>query len=71
VISTTAVGANSEIIVQETTKENTRLGVTCNTSPTVIPAIPVASQSAGVSFTVNMPTITTNPACFDYWIVNQ
>ena len=71
VISTTAVGANSEIIVQETTKENTRLGVTCNTSPTVIPGILVASQSAGVSFTINMPTITTNPACFDYWIVNQ
>jgi len=71
VVNTTAVGANSQVIVQETTKENTRLGVTCNTSPTVIPAIPVASQSAGVSFTVNMPTITTNPACFDYWIVNQ
>jgi hypothetical protein len=71
VVSTTAVGANSRIIVQETSSENTSLGVTCNTSPTVIPAIPVPSKSPGVSFTINMPTITTNPACFDYWIVNQ
>jgi hypothetical protein len=71
VVNTTAVGANSRIIVQETTTENTSLGVTCNTSPTVLPSIPVASKSPGVSFTINMPTITTNPACFDYLIVNQ
>lgn len=71
VVNTTAVGANSQIIVLETSKENTRLGVTCNTSPTVIPAILVASQVNGTSFTINMPTISTNPACFDYWIVNQ
>jgi hypothetical protein len=71
VVNTTAVGSNSRIIVEETTTENTSLGVTCNTSPTVLPAIPTASKSPGVSFTINMPTITTNPACFDYWIVNQ
>lgn len=71
VVNTTAVGTNSRIIVQETSAENSSLGVTCNTSPTVLPAIQVPSKSAGVSFTINMPTITTNPACFDYWIVNQ
>lgn len=69
-INTTAVTANSVIIVQEVASEGTRLSVTCNTAPTVTPSILLASKSAGVSFTINMPTITTNPACFDYWIIN-
>lgn len=69
-INTTAVTANSEIFVQEVADEGTRLGVTCNTAPTVVPAILVATKTAGTGFTINMPTITTNPACFNYWIVN-
>lgn len=70
VINTSAVTANSEIFVEEVTSESARLGITCNASPSVLPAIPVASKSAGVSFTINMPTIVGNPACFDYHIVN-
>lgn len=70
VISTTSVTANSEIIVTEVASENSRLSVTCNTAPTVSPAISLASKSAGVSFTINMPTITVNPACFNYLVVN-
>ena len=62
--------ANSEIFIEEVTTENARLSVTCNTSPTVLPAIPVAAKSAGVSFTINMPTIAANPACFVYHVVN-
>jgi hypothetical protein len=70
VISTTAVTANSRIFVQESAAEGTNLSVTCNTAPTVTPAILLASKSAATSFTINMPTITVNPACFVYWIVN-
>ena len=69
-VNTTAVTANSVIFVTSTTSENTRLGVTCNTSPSVVPAVLLASKVAATSFTINMPTITTNPACFDYVIFN-
>ena len=70
IVSTTAVTANSEIIVTEVADESSRLGVTCNTAPSVVPTILLAAKSAGTSFTINMPTITANPACFDYAIVN-
>jgi hypothetical protein len=69
-INTTAVTANSEIFVVEVADEGARLGVTCNTSPTATPAVLLASKVAATSFTINMPTITTNPACFDYHIIN-
>ena len=69
-VNTTAVTANSTVIVQESAAENTPVGVTCNTAPTVTPAILLASKVAATSFTINMPTITVNPACFVYWIVN-
>jgi hypothetical protein len=72
-INTTAVTATSTIIVQESdvTAVGTLLGVTCNTSTTVIPTSRfLASQTAGTGFTINLGTITTNPACFNYWIIN-
>ncbi len=69
-INTTAVTANSTIIVQESAAEGTTLSVTCNTSPTVTPAILLASRVAATSFTINMPTITVNPACFVYEVIN-
>jgi hypothetical protein len=47
------------------------LGVTCNTSTTVNPATRLlASSSAGTSFTINLGTVTMNPACFSYHIIN-
>lgn len=73
VVNTTAVNATSQIFVQEDDAAyvGTRLGVTCNTSTNVLPASRlVASASAGVSFTINLGTVTTNPACFSYLIVN-
>jgi hypothetical protein len=69
-INTSAVTASSEIFVTEAADEGTRLGVTCNTSPTASPAILLATKTSGTGFTINMPTITTNPACFDYFVVN-
>ncbi len=69
-VNTTAVTANSRIIVQESAAEGANLSVTCNTAPTVTPAILLASRIAATSFTINMPTITVNPACFVYWVVN-
>lgn len=68
-VNTTAVTANSEIFVTEVASEGTRLSVTCNTAPSVVPAILVASKGTG-TFTINMPTIAANPACFDYHVVN-
>jgi hypothetical protein len=72
-VNTTAVTANSEIFVFEsdTAATGTRLGVTCNTGTTVNPATRLlASSVAGASFTINLGTVTTNPACFSYHIVN-
>ena len=70
VVSDTAVTANSEILVTLNESEGTRLSVTCNTSVTVGTVPILLSKSAGTSFTVNVPTITTNPACYDFMIVN-
>lgn len=69
-VNTTAVTANSEIIVTEVASESTRLGVTCNTTPSSVPLILLASKVAATSFTINMPSITTNPACFVFHVVN-
>lgn len=72
-VNTTAVTANSEIFVFEsdTAATGTALGVTCNTSTTVNPATRLlASSSAGTSFTINLGTVTMNPACFSYHIIN-
>lgn len=68
VVSTTAVTANSEIFVQFDSSLGTRLGITCNTTG-ALPA--VTARTAATSFTVAVPAApVTNPACFDYHIVN-
>lgn len=72
-VNTTAVTASSEIFVFEsdTTVTGTALGVTCNTSTNVLPASRLlASSIAATSFTINLGTVTTNPACFSYEIKN-
>jgi hypothetical protein len=72
-VNTTAVTANSEIFVFEsdTTATGTALGVTCNTRTTVNPSTRLlASSVAGASFTINLGTVTTKPACFSYQIIN-
>jgi hypothetical protein len=72
-VNTTAVTANSEIFVFEsdTAVTGTALGVTCNTGTNVLPASRLlASSVTATSFTINLGTVTTNPACFSYEIVN-
>lgn len=72
-VNTTSVTAGSQIFVQEEDAAyvGTKLGVTCNTGTTVIPTSRlVASASAGSNFVINLGTVTTNPACFSYFIVN-
>ena len=70
-VNTTAVTANSEIFITQRTDTTTgtRLSVTCNTGiSTVLPVI--TAVTAATSFTINLGTITTNPECFSYYIVN-
>jgi hypothetical protein len=70
-VNTTAVTANSQIIIQQdtTTTTGTRLGVTCNT--TVSTALPLlTAKVAGTSFTFSLTAPATNPDCFSYTIVN-
>lgn len=69
-VNTTAVTANSRIFITLNTADGTELSKTCNAAPSVVPAEFYASKVAGTSFTINMPTITTNGACFEYFIVN-
>lgn len=73
-VNTTVVTANSQIIVVESADpaDATRIGggITCNVLPTVFPGILLKSRVAGTSFTINAPTFTVNPTCFEYHIVN-
>jgi hypothetical protein len=69
-IADTSVTAASQIFVQLVSDESSHLGVTCNTTVTSPPAIIVASKTASTGFTINLPTFTTNPVCYDYQIIN-
>jgi hypothetical protein len=68
VVNTTAVTANSQIMLTFDSSLGTKLGVTCNTTanqPTV------SARTAGTSFTITMSgSITTNPDCLSYSILN-
>jgi hypothetical protein len=68
VVSTTAVTADSEIFVQYDSSLGARLVVTCN----VTVALPsVTARTAATSFTITVPVAPiTNPACYNYFIVN-
>lgn len=70
-VNTTAVTANSEIVVQPDTSLGTRLGVTCNTSLASIIGPVVTSRTVATSFVVTITgTTITNPACYSYTITN-
>jgi hypothetical protein len=72
-INTTAVTANSEISITQDAADGgaSQLNVTCNTGNVLSATAPIlASKSAGTSFTINLGTVTTNPACFEYIIMN-
>lgn len=70
VVDTTAVTANSQILLQFDASLGTKLGVTCNTT-VAPPSIATGGRSAGVSFTITVPAApVTNPACYSYDIIN-
>ncbi len=72
-VNTTAVTANSEISITQDAADGgaSQLNVTCNTGNVLNTTKPLlAAKVAATSFTINLGTVTTNPACFEYTIVN-
>jgi hypothetical protein len=68
VVNTTAITANSQVLLTFDSSLGTRLGVTCNT--TAVQGA-ISARTAGTSFTIKVPTApSTDPACFSYEIVN-
>jgi hypothetical protein len=72
VVNTTAVTANSNIIITEDQGLGARLGVTCNTQSLLVVGTPrVTARTAATSFTVAVDAApTANPVCFTYQILN-
>lgn len=68
-VNTTAVTANSEIVVFEDSSLGTKLGVTCNT--TIARTYAVTARTAATSFVITTSAApVTNPACLSYWVMN-
>jgi hypothetical protein len=68
VVNTTAVTANSQIIVTFDSSLGTKLGVTCNTTAQE-PYI--SARKAGTSFTISVGSnFSMYPGCFSYSIIN-
>lgn len=69
VVNTTAVTANSQILLTPDQSLGTKLGVTCNTTYTT--AV-VSARTAGTSFTITISAdpAGANPVCLSYQIVN-
>lgn len=72
VVNTTAVTANSQILVTTDDTLGTKLGVTCNsTVATLVGGLTISARTAGTSFTIsNNVAIVTNPLCVSYVIFN-
>jgi len=68
VVSTTAVTANSNIIVKQVSYLSTRLSVTCTATP-LVGSDMVTAITPATNFTVTLGTFT-NSACFVYWITD-
>lgn len=70
-VNTTAVTANSQIIMNIDESIGTRLSVTCNTTLTTLTNPVITARTPGTSFTVQIgATIAVNPACASFVIVN-
>ena len=68
-VNTTAVTANSEILVFEDSSLSTRLSVTCNT--TTGRTYSITTRTAATSFVITASTNpSVNPACLNYIVVN-
>ena len=71
-VNTTAVTSNSQIILTPDSTLGTKLGITCDsTLAELASGLAVTNKSGGVGFTVtHSGSITTNPLCFSYSIIN-
>ena len=70
-VNTTAVTANSQIILTSDESLGTKLGITCNTTLTTVPDPVVTARTGGTSFTMQISaTVATNAVCVSYLIVN-
>lgn len=71
-VNTTAVTANSQIFVFPDDTLGTKLAVTCNsTLATLVGGMAITARTAGSSFTVTFNgTITANPLCANFLVVN-
>ena len=71
-VNTSAVTANSQIFLFSDDSLGTKLSVTCNsTLATLAGGMAITARSAGVSFAVTFNgTITTNPLCVNFLVVN-
>src|SRR5207245_11485884 len=68
-VNTTAVTANSQILVAEDSTLGTKLGVTCNT--TTGRTYTVTTRTAGASFVITASAApAANPACLSFLILN-
>jgi hypothetical protein len=72
VVNTTAVTANSQILLTEDQSLGTALSVTCNTQALTTLGPPrVSARAAATSFTIKIDVgPTTNPMCVSYTILN-
>jgi len=70
-VNTSAVTANSQIMLTVDESLGTKLGVTCNTTLSTLLNPVVTARSANTSFTFTIGAIiATNPACVSYTIIN-
>ena len=68
VVNTSAVTANSQILLTFDSSLGTKLGITCNATEPALYG--VSDRSTGVSFTITATAPAVNPACVSYFIVN-
>lgn len=72
-VNTTVVTANSLIFITQDQADGGagQLNVTCNTGNVLNTTKPLlVSKAAGSNFIINLGTVTANPACFEFHIVN-
>lgn len=70
-VNTTAVSANSQIILTVDESLGTKLGVTCNTTLSTLLNPVVTARTASTNFTFTIGAIiASNPACVSYEIKN-
>jgi hypothetical protein len=71
-VNTSAVTANSQILLVADDTLSTQLSVTCNsTLATLVGGMAITARTAATSFTITYNgTIATNPLCVNYLVIN-